>query len=292
MSRRRATGRAVMMVAATITALVSLLRLELIRGARQRLAIESPRHPWRRSRFVRLSGPAESAADRIGRRWAMRVARQMGLRIVFDGELPAGPVAIVANHLSYLDIVALWCLVPGAFVARADVANWPVIGVASRLIGTISIDRTRKRDLLHVIPELSAILASGRNVIFFPEGTSSPGETVLPFRSSLFEAAARRGVPVVGVSLQYETPESAPAAAWSVCWWGGMTFPRHVFALLSIPYVVARVRFSPPIQPSQDRKMLCRLARESVVKKFVPTAPMSFRSEAPDGFGRGLDGRR
>jgi 1-acyl-sn-glycerol-3-phosphate acyltransferase len=272
MSRRLAILRVAAIVAATLAALASLVRL--------RLRSTTVLRPGRHARGGSLSVATGVEADRIGRRWAMRLARRMGLRIVVEGELPDGPVAIVANHLGYLDVVALWCLVPGAFVARADVAHWPLIGVASRLVGTVSIDRTRKRDLLRVIPELSAILASGRNVIFFPEGTSSPGETVLSFRSSLFEAAARRGVPVVGVSLQYETPQSAPIAAWSVCWWGRMTFPRHVFALLSIPHVVARIRFSRPLRPSQDRKMLCRLARESVVKKFIPTAPTPFRVEA------------
>jgi len=197
---------------------------------------------------------------RLGR-WARQTARSIGMRVHVDGELPQGPVAIVANHLSYIDIVALWCLVPGVFVARADVATWPLIGRAGRLIDTIFIDRTRKRDLLRVLPEMQAALAAGRNVIFFPEGTSSRGEHVLPFKSPLFEAAVREGVPVVGASLQFETAEPAPSADLSVAWWADMTFAPHVFALLHFPGFEARIRFSeqiwatPELEPPGERSL-------------------------------------
>lgn len=256
MSRRLATLRAIAIVAATLKTLVllGLLRIQ----SRGRVGRDGER------------------ADTLGRRWAQSVRRLTGMQVIVDGEVPVGPVAIVANHLSYMDVIALWCVVPGVFVARADVANWPIVGIASQLIGTIFIDRSRKRDLVRVIPALSLALARGRNVIFFPEATSSPGAEVLSFRSALFEAAARRDVPVVGVSLQYATREPAPTAAWSICWWGGMTFGGHVFALLAIPRFEVRIRFSSPISPSKDRKELCRLARESVVKTFNPTALESF----------------
>ncbi|MFO0688107.1 MAG: lysophospholipid acyltransferase family protein [Myxococcota bacterium] len=266
--RLRAPLRATAIVAATVETLAALAFLRL----------------WRRERADR--GGAE--ADRLGRRWARTLRRRMDLRIVVEGEPPEGPVAIVANHLSYLDVVALWCVVPGVFVARADVAQWPLVGLASRLIGTIFLDRARKRDLLRVVPELSSALGAGRNVVFFPEATSSPGADVLPFRSSLFEAAARREVPVVGVSLQYETPEPGPEAALAVCWWGDMTFLRHVYALLALPHVVVRIRFAEPIPPSRDRKALCRAAREAVVKKFIPTASLPIGAPVCARKGRGV----
>lgn len=262
----RATLRAGVVVAATVGTLAALALLRLRRGER--------------------ADRGGAAADRLGRRWAQTLRRALALRIVVEGEPPEGPVAFVANHLGYLDVVALWCVVPGVFVARADVARWPLVGVASRLIGTIFLDRGRKRDLLRVVPELSAALAAGRNVVFFPEGTSSAGADVLPFRSSLFEAPARRAVPVVAVSLQYETPEPGPEAAQAVCWWGDMTFLRHVGGLLALPHVVVRIRFSEPIPPSRDRKALARVAREAVVKKFIPTTPLPTGAAARSGKGR------
>jgi 1-acyl-sn-glycerol-3-phosphate acyltransferase len=247
------------------------------------------------ARFGGISRPARvgALADHYVGRWARATRRLIGMRIHIDGEIPHGPVAVVANHLSYIDIIAIWCVLPGVFVARADVADWPLIGWAGRLVGTIFIDRTRKRDLLRVIPEMERPLAEGRSVIFFPEGTSSRGREVLPFKSSLFEAAARQGAPVVGASLAFETRAPAPSADWSVCWWGDMTFAAHAFALLHLPSFDARVRFSGPIdvfnadlasrfppQPSDQisrstktRKQQCRLAQEAVEKSFMTTTP-------------------
>lgn len=216
----------------------------------------------------------EAAADwtdRIVQRWARFTQRLMGFRIVVEGERPRGPVALVMNHLSYMDIVVLWCVLPGVFVARADVAGWPLVGQAGKLIGTIFIDRTRKRDLLRVIPEMERALAAGRNVIFFPEGTSSRGEGVLEFKSSLFEAAARQGVPVVSASLEFETAPPAPSADWSVCWWGDMTFGPHAFSLLHQRGFEARLRIASAVQLGSDRKALCRQAEDSVRDVFVPT---------------------
>jgi len=225
------------------------------------------------ARLLAFGSPERSAriTDRFVTGWARATRRLIGMRVRVDGELPSGPVAIVANHLSYVDIVALWSVTPGVFVARADVAGWPLIGQAGRLIGTIFIDRTRKRDLLRVIPEMERPLAAGRTVIFFPEGTSSKGCEILPFKSSLFEPAVRRGVPVVTASLRFETAPPAASADQSVCWWGGMTFAPHVFELLHIPTFDARIRFSSPIQPEEDRKALCRAAAESIRKSFLPT---------------------
>src|SRR6056297_537774 len=214
---------------------------------------------------------AARIADRVVTLWARGTQRLLGMRIRIDGEIPEEPVAIVANHLGYIDIVALWSVVPGVFVARADVADWPLIGQAGRLIGTIFVDRTRKRDLLRVIPKMQRPLSTGGNVIFFPEGTSSPGREILPFKSSLFEPAVRCGVPVVTASLQLETAPPAAPAARSVCWWGSMTFAPHVFELLQLRSFDARIHFSSPIRPEEDRKALSRAAAESIRKTFIAT---------------------
>ena len=114
-------------------------------------------------------------------------------------------------------------------------------------------------------------LEQGRNVIFFPEGTSSRGEGVLDFKSSLFAAPVRSGVPVVSASLKFETNAPSLSADWSVCWWGDMPFASHAFALLALPGFDARIRFASPPQHDSDRKALCRLAQESVEKIFEPT---------------------
>ena len=210
-------------------------------------------------------------ADTFVGAWARSTRRICGIKVIVDGEIPTTPVAVVANHMSYVDIVAIWCAMPGVFVAREDVSRWPLIGQVGQLVGTIFLDRTRKRDLLRVIPEMEGVLASGRNVIFFPEGTSSRGQEVLPYKSPLFASAVRQEVPVVAVSLQFETDPSDPPADWSVCWWGDMTFAPHIFALLQLSQFRATLRFSKPIPPETDRKELCRMAQDSVQNIFHPT---------------------
>jgi 1-acyl-sn-glycerol-3-phosphate acyltransferase len=241
--------------------------------------------------------------ERRVRRWARRTMRSLCVRIRVEGEVPAGPVVLVANHLSYLDIPLLWTLVPGRFVARADVADWPGVGRAARLLGTLFLDRARKRALLDVLPRMTDALRDGDAVVFFPEATSTRGARVLPFKSALFEAAVRSGAPVVAASLEYETADRNRPADTAVCWWGDMTFLSHVGRLLTLPRIEARVRFSRPLLPpsegfaadrpmessagsrsssphhSRKRKELCRLAYEAVQKKFVPTTP-------PESYGR------
>lgn len=247
-----------------------------------------------------LNRPADP--ERRVRRWARRTMRSLGVRIRVEGEVPTGPVVLVANHLSYLDIPLLWTLVPGRFVARADVADWPGIGSAARTLGTLFLDRTRKRALLDVLPRMTDALRDGGAVVFFPEATSTRGAAVLPFKSALFESAIRTGAPVVAASLDYETSDRNRPADTSVCWWGDMTFLPHLGRLLTLPRIEARVRFSRPLPPpsegfaadrpmerragarsssphhSRKRKELCRLAYEAVQKKFVPTTP-------PESFG-------
>lgn len=252
MKRIRALYRVVVLVANTLRLMGGL--------ALSRLA-DRVRHA--------LGRPIDEAASRarvdatVGS-WARQTANLIGMRVHVEGDLldvaAAGPVAIVSNHLGYMDIVALWCVVPGAFVAKADVAGWPLIGRCGRLVGNLFVDRTRKRDLLRVIPEMEATLRSGRNVLFFPEGTSSPGARILPFKSPLFEAAVRAGAPVVAASLQYETASDAPPADWSVGWWGDMTFGPHVFALLHLDGFDARVRFSGRLDVEAPKRSARRVA--------------------------------
>jgi 1-acyl-sn-glycerol-3-phosphate acyltransferase len=155
-------------------------------------------------------------------------------------------------------------------VAKSEVAGWPGIGALGRLANTLFIDRSRKRDVVRMIGEIEDAIAAGERVILFAEGTSSRGDRVLPFKSSLFEAAARSGHAVACASLHYATPPGAPPADTAVCWWGDMTFGDHLYALLRLPYFEATVRFAAPVLEDADRKRLARRAREAVVAHWTP----------------------
>lgn len=216
-----------------------------------------------RARGVRLQA-------KIFRLWARGTARIAGLQIEVDGAPPAGPFFLVANHLSYLDVVVLAAHVDATFVAKADVAGWPLVGRLCRAVGTVFLDRTRKRDLLRVLPIVERRLAAGSGVVVFAEGTTSDGSGVLEFRSSLFAAAVRSGLPVHVATLTYATPPAAPHPARAVCWWGDMDFVPHLLALLRLPGCAARLGFARHPIADTDRKRLARRAQAEVARRFVP----------------------
>jgi 1-acyl-sn-glycerol-3-phosphate acyltransferase len=202
--------------------------------------------------------------------WSRSLLRLLGISVEVRGDPPPPGVALVANHLSYLDIVVLGSLVPGVFVAKADVAAWPGIGALARRVGTIFIDRARKRDLCRVLPIVEAQLRAGRTVVFFPEGTSSAGGEILPFRSSLFAAPVRTGRPVACAALHYATDARDAHASLGVCWWGDMSFVPHLFGLMRLRGVRATVSFPAETLWEQDRKRLATLARDTVRKHWQP----------------------
>lgn len=205
---------------------------------------------------------------RLFQLWSRAVLRLLGVSVRVIGVKPRGPVALVANHLSYLDVPLLGSIVDATFVAKADVAGWPALGPLARAVGTVFIDRTRKRDLLRVLPDLRARLARGGTVVFFPEATSSPGREVLRFRSPLFEAPLRASRPVVVAALHYETRPGDPPAATSVCWWGDMDFLPHLWALMGLRGVTATIELSPETLWEDDRKRLALRAHDATCKRF------------------------
>ena len=124
------------------------------------------------------------------------------------------------------------------------------------------------------------VVNSGAMLVMFPEGTSSSGETVLPFRPSLFEVPAGMHLPVSTATISYETPPGAPPAGLSVCWWGDMTFPKHFLGLLALPSVEARVVFSPTLLRGTNRKRLAEDAWRAV-EAGLPRRPGLAVATAP-----------
>src|SRR5882672_10787489 len=112
-----------------------------------------------------------------------------------SGEIPKSGL-LVSNHLSYLDILVICANAPSVFVSKADVRRWPLFGWLAALAGTVSIERERRSHVGAVNQEIQSALDEGILVVIFPEGTSSDGETVRPFRSSLLEPALRGGHPI------------------------------------------------------------------------------------------------
>ena len=203
-------------------------------------------------------------------RWAQMSAFILGLRIDASCNPPTAPFLLVSNHLSYVDVVVLASRLECSFIAKKEVESWPIIGTLCRGVGTILIDRKKRRDLTRVNDEIAQALEDGRGVILFAEGTSTKGSSVLPFRSSLLEAAARLGFPVSYAAVNYRVLGDAPPASLSVCWWGDMTFGSHFVGLLGLKQIQSTVAFGSHEIRADNRKTLADRLWFEVNSLFVP----------------------
>lgn len=208
--------------------------------------------------------------NRVMRWWARGTAAIVGMRVQAQGTLPQPPFLLVTNHLSYMDIVALSTHIDCVFVAKAEVAAWPGIGRAAREVGTIFINRLDRSDVSRVGALIEQALNRGQGVVLFPEGTSSAGAQVLPFRAPLLEPAARRGLAVAYASLTYRVPPMEQVASHSVCWWGNMAFLPHFLALCRMSGFDAVLHFGAEPVVAGDRKQLAAKLHSMVQGQFIP----------------------
>ena len=193
----------------------------------------------------------------------------LGMRRVRRGTPMRGPGAAVANHASWLDIFALNASKRIYFVSKDEVAGWPGIGWLARATGTIFIRRDRRREAGAQADVLAERLRLGHRLLFFPEGTSTDGRRVLPFKTPLFAAFRSDGLPeglaIQPVTLAYHAPPGAPAAFYG--WWGDRGFADHLLSVLAARRQGAvEVIYHPPLPVAAhgDRKALARAAEAAV----------------------------
>lgn len=206
----------------------------------------------------------------IFRAWALAFALISGMKIETSGAPPAAPFFLVSNHLSYTDVPALCAAAGGVFVAKGEIENWFLAGRICRDMGAIFIDRQNRRDIPRAGRLIIERLNAGEGVTVFPEGTSTRGETVLPFNSSFLEFAAKSDLPVSYAAIRYTTPTGEPSAANVVCWWEDISFGAHLFRLFQIPEFTAHISFGEERILKHDRKELAQTLRNKVAEKFVP----------------------
>jgi 1-acyl-sn-glycerol-3-phosphate acyltransferase len=218
---------------------------------------------WGLGRIASIGSPRRAMLVRgwIVQHWARGLARIMGMRVIVEGTPPEPPFCLVANHLSYIDVIVLHTCTKGVLISRADVANWPGIGLLARFAGTLFINRRRIRDVVEVNRRIEKVLRRGDGIVFFPEGTSTAGDDVTKFRSPLLNYPAEHSYPVHFAAVDYKSDTFD--VRMHVCWWADMTFVDHVYYLLGRKGFQARVRFGETPIVESDRKVLAaRLERE------------------------------
>ena len=201
-------------------------------------------------------------------RWARLGARCLGIVPTATGATPPPGSLVVANHQGYADVLTVGALFPSIFAARHDMRVWPMLGALARSGATIFINRDSPRAGYRGVAQVAAALAAGATVVAFPEGTSTDGSGLLPFRTGVFQAAVDADAPVVPAAIRYLTVGGEPVTAANrdvVGWFRGEPFVAHVLRLASHRRTDAAVEFGEPLAPPhQDRRALAAAAEGRV----------------------------
>lgn len=215
--------------------------------------------------------------DRIACRWLGKAARCVGARCEWRGQRVAGPALIVANHVSWLDILVLGEVFGPGFVSKAEVAQWPLLGWLARQAGTLFLQRGSRGSADRVLDQMTWQLASGRPAIVFPEGTTTDGSQVLRFKPRLFQAAVRTQVPVQPVSLRYRT---ADGSAGPVPFLGEQSFFTNLWAVLALRQLTVEVVVNAPLTLRHDPRLLAEQAHSRVVRSLEGAPSPRFASDS------------
>ena len=219
-------------------------------------------------------GPARAWRRPIQILWCRLVCRLAGLRVRIVGTPhTTGPALYVSNHVSYLDIAVLSRHLEGVYVTKSEVAQWPLFGTIARLTGSIFVSR-RPVEARVQREKVRAHLAEGGSLLLFPEGTSTDGTGVAPFKAALFDIAGIHGsetsLVVQPISLAYThandgTPLTGPHRDL-YCWYGDMTLLPHLVRVLGLPGAEVVLYCHPAVSPGgfANRKALARHCQEQV----------------------------
>ena len=194
--------------------------------------------------------------------WCRFACRVLGIRVKTHGSIPSSGL-LVSNHLSYLDIVVLSSIRSCVFVAKRDVANWPLFGWLAHAAGGIFVDRERRFSTSKAVNLIRKAIAGGSVVVLFPEGTSSDGSTVLRFKSALLESAVQLRCPITSASVDYSLDNGSVAD--EVCYWRDMTLVPHLLNLLFKREILVNYSFSSAKIRNSDRKGMARELRDEIV---------------------------
>lgn len=206
----------------------------------------------------------------VMRHWYRNVLRILGVKVVVKGTPPKPPFYLVANHLSYIDMLVLAQETDCLFVSKGDVEHWPVIGFMVKSLYILFIDRQNKRDTARVNKLLAHAMEAGECFAIFAESRISCGHDVMPFKSALIQPALDNHVPVYWAALHYQSPPNAPSANKVVVWWRPEAFFPHIFRLMKHPGVTATVTFGSEPVYGEDRKVVAEQLFQAVRGAFIP----------------------
>jgi lyso-ornithine lipid O-acyltransferase len=211
-----------------------------------------------------------------------QVCKLIGIRLKVEGEIAAEQgVLIISNHVSWLDITVLSAIAPVSFVAKQEVSTWPFVKWLAKLQRSVFVDRNRRAEVGDKANEILERLAAGDHIVLFAEGTSSDGNSVVPFKTALFAAAKPVGGAKLGAKVSAQTLAITYPKIYGlplcrrgrhvIAWYGDMDMASHAWRLLGLGPIDANIRIGPPVplDAFPDRKALARYAEDKVRKDVV-----------------------
>lgn len=203
------------------------------------------------------------------------LARVIGVTIRREGNLAQGPVMLVSNHVSWLDIVVISACYPVSFIAKSEVGAWPFVRVLARLQRSVFVERERRTKTGAVNADIASRLASGDAMVLFAEGTTSDGLRVLPFRSALLGAAQGAETRVQPLAIRYIRRAGLPlgrAEMPDIAWYGDMDLGPHLAELLAGPAITVHVVLGTAEPVGADRKSQAKALESGVRRAFEAAA--------------------
>ena len=215
------------------------------------------------ARFPQLSPEQREARVQA---WALQFLALWGIHLkVLGRPVVNGPALIVANHISWLDILVMHAARHCRFVSKSDIRDWPLVGMLATGAGTLYIERTRRQDALRMVKDMAEAMTNGDVVAVFPEGTTSDGRDLLPFHANLIQAAIAADAPVQPVSLTF-VDAATGHPSFAPCYIGNDTLIGSMWRTLSAPAIVAVVHFGDAQGANdRDRRAWARDLRDDII---------------------------
>lgn len=226
----------------------------------------------------------------LTRAWSRQMLGLLGIRVESVAGLDCSDSGLlVGNHISFVDVFVINSLLPSTFVAKSEIARWPLIGWLCRRAGTVFIDRGSRTAAQRTRQQMLTALESGQRLAVFPEGTSTAGGTLLPFHAALFQSAIDAAAPVHAIALSYH--DATGVGCTAPAYTGDIRLPDCLTAILQTRGLVARVTlaasFDPPLA---ERRHLAHRAHQAiavVLERTPGLAPAPLAAHTPDPSNRG-----
>ena len=204
--------------------------------------------------------------DNLIQAWSRQLLKILKIKVVIHGDQTfinsQQGYLVVSNHISWLDIHVINTMKPVVFVAKADVANWPIFGWIAKMIGTIFVKREKLSDLKRVIKDIKLQLQTQQPVCIFPEGTSSDGRQLLEFRSNLFEAVAHSETMILPIALSYQENQKYSDRTAFI---GDMGLIDSIKLIMQSDQIVAQIEVCAPQLAQDSRQKTADQARQAIL---------------------------